>query len=79
MISRRVKEAIIHSAKELNQYNFVFKYELQPEDGAMFSNVTNLYLANWVPQKDLLCEFAFVLKKVSSLVIPCQSKNTTRN
>lgn len=51
-----MKDAIIYTAKQLKRYNFIFKYEIQPTDGNIWENIPNLFLTNWVPQKDLLCK-----------------------
>ena len=56
IIPGRVKNAIIYAAEQLKDYNFIFKYEHQPNDGDMFRNLSNLHLKSWVPQKDLLCK-----------------------
>ena len=54
---KEMQESLFRSFKFFPQFNFIVKYENISQELQQHS--TNVYLAKWLPQIDLICNFFY--------------------
>uniref|UniRef100_A0A1I7WE82 glucuronosyltransferase n=1 Tax=Heterorhabditis bacteriophora TaxID=37862 RepID=A0A1I7WE82_HETBA len=53
-IPLNIRKNFVEAFKKFPEITFMWKYDVQNDEGNMFLNVTNVHILKWMPQTDLL-------------------------